>query len=358
MISFIRKHRSALPLVSIVVPVYNTEEYLEECIDSIVDQSYDNLEIILINDGSTDDSLRIINDYAMRDRRVKVFSQENKGLGQTRNVGISLATGKYIIFWDSDDSFHEEAISKLVTKAEETDADVCVCNAQTVDAQTGKNKPAEFIRKKYPEKDPFSWRDYPDEIFLASTVAWNKFVRLDFLKDEKILFPDGIYEDFIYTTLLMRLAKRITIIRDRLIYYKVNRVGSITFDADAKAEKRIASHMDTYKELKKRGLLSDKKIVESFFNKLAIDYRFFIRFFNDYPDYEVFYQQLTSEMSAFSFFDREKYNVPSVNEFLDYDAEGYLFLEFKKQLADAARYRQLGIDRGKKIRELQKKINE
>ena len=187
-------------------------------------------------------------------------------------------------------------------------------------------------------------------------MAWNKLVRLDLLKEEHIVFPDGIYEDFVYTLLLMRLAKGITVLRERPIFYKVNREGSLTFDAENKTESRIKSHVAAYQELNRRGLMDDKRVAGSFFHKLAIDYRFFIRFFNDYSGYEAFYNAVTSEESALSYYKRDEYDIPAVNDFFDYDAKEYLFLELKRQFDDAMRFRQLGIERGKTIRKLQNQI--
>lgn len=89
--------------ISVVVPVYNVETYLEECLNSIINQTFSDIEIICINDGSTDSSLDILNDYSKKDDRIKIINQENKGLGATRNKGIDLAKGKYIFFIDSDD---------------------------------------------------------------------------------------------------------------------------------------------------------------------------------------------------------------------------------------------------------------
>ena len=345
------------PLITIVVPVYNTEDYLDKCIDSIIEQTYTNLEIIFVNDGSTDNSEEIIRHYADIDERIVLINQENAGVSLARNNAIKRANGKYIIFWDSDDWFHKDAISAMVAKAEKTQADVCLCNAQALSDKTGKHKPAEFIRKDYPDKDPFSWEDCPDKIFLSSTVPWNKLVRLDFLRNENISFPElTAYTDFFYSALLVRLAKRVTVVRRRLIYYRLEREGSITFNADNKGERRLKSHMQCYQELQRRQLLNDQRLRNCFFEKIALDCRFFIRFFNDYSSYERFYEMITSDISALSCYDRNTDDVPSVNDFLDYDAKEYLFMEFKKQYNDAMRYRQLGIDRGKTIRKLEKQI--
>ncbi len=114
-------------LVSIIVPVYNVEKYIEKCILSIINQTYTNLEIIIVNDGSLDHSENIIKEYISKDNRIKYIKRENGGLGAARNTGIENATGKYIAFVDSDDWIDPEMYSVLWQKAYECDADVVCC---------------------------------------------------------------------------------------------------------------------------------------------------------------------------------------------------------------------------------------
>lgn len=114
--------------VSIIVPVYNVEEYLPDCLNSLINQTYSDLEIILINDGSKDDSLKILNSFAEKDSRIKVFNNENHGVSYTRNFGIENSTGDYIAFVDSDDIISEKYIEVLVDLLEKNNADMSVCS--------------------------------------------------------------------------------------------------------------------------------------------------------------------------------------------------------------------------------------
>ena len=114
-------------LVSVVVPVYNLEKYIENCLKSIVAQTYKNLEILCIDDGSTDGSARIIKEFAGTDERIKYFYQRNQGLSATRNEGIRISTGEYILFIDPDDFLHVEAVERFVQAALEEKADL-VCS--------------------------------------------------------------------------------------------------------------------------------------------------------------------------------------------------------------------------------------
>ena len=124
--------------ISIIVPIYNAEKYLNKCIDSIINQTKKELEIILINDGSTDNSETIIKKYD--DKRIKYFKNKNQGIGKTRNFGIDKATGKYIMFLDSDDFFELDMVSNLIQKIDETNADVVIYKANRVDNRLQKKQ--------------------------------------------------------------------------------------------------------------------------------------------------------------------------------------------------------------------------
>ena len=120
-------------LISIVVPVYNVEKYLKRCLDSLVNQTYKNIEIILVNDGSTDSSLEICKGYAKKDSRVKIISKKNEGLGYTRNEGINIAKGIYIAFIDSDDYVDENFYEKLYVSAKKYNSDMVYASFKSVD---------------------------------------------------------------------------------------------------------------------------------------------------------------------------------------------------------------------------------
>ena len=114
-------------IVSIIIPVYNAEKYLGYCLNSIVSQTYKNLEIILVNDGSTDDSLKICNNYAFFDSRVRVINIANRGVSNARNVGLKAATGEYIEFADADDVLNPQMVATLVDKMDTYQSDIIIC---------------------------------------------------------------------------------------------------------------------------------------------------------------------------------------------------------------------------------------
>lgn len=118
------------PLITVIIPVYNVEKYLQRCLDSVIAQTYQNLEIICIDDGSTDCSGEICEQYAIKDERVKVFHQENQGVSAARNKGLDMASGEYIAFVDSDDYILKDMYAKMMRALLDNGVDICVCQWQ------------------------------------------------------------------------------------------------------------------------------------------------------------------------------------------------------------------------------------
>lgn len=157
-------------LVSIVLPVYNVEKYLERCIDSVVNQTYRNLEIIIVDDGSTDGSSEISKKWQDKDSRIKVIRKANAGLGMARNTGIENATGEYMFFLDSDDYVSTDLVEKCIKKQKETSADVVLYGFSRVDA----NNQVYFSRVPHTEVDRLAGSDINDEVLPALIASKGK----------------------------------------------------------------------------------------------------------------------------------------------------------------------------------------
>ena len=123
--------------VSVIVPVYNAEEHLNQCLDTIVNQTLKEIEIICVDDGSTDNSLEILNQYAQKDTRIKVIQQKNQYAGVARNNGLKIARGEYVIFLDSDDFFKEDLLEKTYNQGKKVDADIVLFGAKCFDNESG-----------------------------------------------------------------------------------------------------------------------------------------------------------------------------------------------------------------------------
>ena len=180
--------------VSIVIPVYNIEKYLRECLDSLVNQSFKDFEVICINDGSKDGSLVILEEYAKKDSRFKVISQTNGGSGSARNNGLSKAKGKYVQFLDGDDYFEPEMLEKLYNLAEKHQAEIAVCSSKKVDDEGNitetKNPNSPLNLNLIPFNKVFNYKDFPNDIFnLTGTAPWNKLYLREMLIKNNLTFP-------------------------------------------------------------------------------------------------------------------------------------------------------------------------
>ncbi len=222
------KPQSVNHLVSIIVPVYNVEKYLHRCVDSILSQDYVHLEVILVNDGSTDNSPMICDAYAQSDGRIKVIHKPNGGLSDARNTGIDHATGEYIAFVDSDDYVDRTYINTMLLAALENEADLVMCNFECVSDngdsiawQPGRSFPA-FYGKVASNSAMIAFSDPVGGVYV---VSWNKLYKNSLFNN--VRFPVGkIHEDQFVIHHLVDQCDFIFCVPDRLYYY-VQRENSI-----------------------------------------------------------------------------------------------------------------------------------
>ena len=200
--------------ISIIVPIYNASKYLKKCLDSLVNQTKKELEFILINDGSTDDSESIIKSYS--DDRIKYYKRSNHGIGKTRNFGINNASGKYIMFLDSDDYLEENACEVLYKKIEKEKLDVVVCDFYRVDSNYKEvEKIISFKNTKL--------KDNPNLLLNINLAPWNKIYRSDLIKNNNIKFIEDLkYEDAPFVALALLKSKKIGKVDKPLINYTIH----------------------------------------------------------------------------------------------------------------------------------------
>jgi glycosyltransferase involved in cell wall biosynthesis len=263
-----------MPCVSVIVPVYNTEPYLRQCLDSVVNQTLSDIEIICINDGSTDNSLNILDEYAQKDSRIKVITKENGGnAAPARNLGLEIAQGEFLLFLDSDDFFELDMLECLVNRAKECEADVVLCNGYGYDDRINRKFDADWILKSeyLPNKEVFCYKDCSQKIFqISAAYPWNKLYRRQFLGKYNLKFQNiRIVDDVYFTFMYMVLANKISIINKKLINYRLN-IGTSQTDG-------MTNHPDSYYlpyiELKKSLLEFDiyDEVKQSFVN-IAAEY--------------------------------------------------------------------------------------
>lgn len=212
-------------LVSVIVPVYNVEKYLDRCIESIINQTYKNLEIILVDDGSPDNCPKMCDNWAKKDKRIKVIHKENGGLSDARNIGINNATGDYIAFVDSDDFIDKEMYEKLLQNLIRTNSDISICSMiyyyENDQIKELKNNDTSF----FIYDDIKKYDNLFNENFLNFVVVWNKIYKKEIFK--KLRFPKGkINEDTFLAHKILNLSNKIVYSKEKLYYY-VQREESI-----------------------------------------------------------------------------------------------------------------------------------
>lgn len=216
-------------ILSIIVPVYNVEKYLRKCLDSIFDQTIDNFEVICVNDGSTDSSAYILDEYAKKHGNMIVFNQENGGLSMARNSGMKLATGKYIGFVDSDDFVDPNMFLSMVERAEQDNSQIVISNPYIYDMLTERTyvyrNMVDFFRLSL--LGAFSPLDHI-KVF-EYIGAWDKIYLSEFIKNNNLTFPvKRIFEDAPFTYKALSIAQRVSVIKESYYYYRKNAGGSIT----------------------------------------------------------------------------------------------------------------------------------
>ncbi|QZD90888.1 glycosyltransferase [Qipengyuania aurantiaca] len=215
-----------IPKVSIILPVYGVEEYLRECLDSILSQDYTDFEVIAVNDCSPDKSLEILREYAAQDRRICVENlPKNVGLGRARNAGFGKARGEYVWFIDSDDRLLPQALTLLIGRVEDTHADVTICGWLRSYPDGTVEKPLALLHLSN-APDEFTVASYP-QILQVFHVAWNKIVKREILRNHSIDFEEGWYEDIDFTYPLLARAASISTLPEPCVSYRQERQGSI-----------------------------------------------------------------------------------------------------------------------------------
>lgn len=298
--------KRSMPKISVIIPVYNVEKYLRECLDSIVNQTLKDIEIICVDDGSTDKSLEILQEYKRKDDRFVILQQRHSGAGAARNHGIKLAEGKYIQFLDSDDYFEPTLLEELYTRAESFDSDLTVCSSRKVDDNgniTETRSPNFPINiDKVPMEQVFNRQDFKDEIFcLLIPVVWNKLIKKSFLEEKHLEFPQlTIYEDIAFMHSVVACANRIVAFNKELINYRFNRPGSLVSTRSSHTINAIKSCICLKKFLEERDLFSE---LETAYTKAVINHiRAEISYCNDEE-----YKEFLKEFKALLPNDWQKY---------------------------------------------------
>lgn len=226
-------YHSVMAKVSVIIPVYNLEKYLAQCLDSVLAQTLEEIEILCINDGSTDSSPALLANYAKFDSRIKIINQQNRGLSAARNAGIEASATDYLIFVDGDDKVAPVLVEDLYRSAILNNSDVVYANSLwfrpdrnryfNVDRGIPPHVELNFVNNPFNELTSDA-----DLYFKLPVFAWNKIYKKSFLTYNNIYFPEGmIFEDIVFFTRTYLKADRISFVNKFLYFYRLNRENSV-----------------------------------------------------------------------------------------------------------------------------------
>ena len=242
-------------LLSVVSPVYNGSAYLTPFLQSVLNQSFSDFELIMVDDGSTDDSVQIIQTYQEKDARIHLIRQNHQGAESARNIGLSHVKGQYIIFLDSDDWFNEDFFKIMLNRITKDQSDVAVCEFFIYNQQTGE-KQISAIAETGNQK--IEKTNLVFDLFTPNT--WVKVYRTAFLKENHLLFqeiPSG--NDWSFAFASLACANRISVIREPLVYYRTQTNTSISSYRYKRTKDIVRAIQHLKHELKSRGLYSQYK---------------------------------------------------------------------------------------------------
>lgn len=271
-----------LPLISVVIPVYNIEKYIAGCLESVISQSYENLEIICVDDGSSDQSGKICEEYALKDSRIKVIHQKNCGQSAARNTGIQNSSGEYLSFIDGDDKIKQGTYKKVIDVFNK-DVDVVWFGMDIIYEahEEYRQSDADYYGLKFTGKQQIT-----DELLWQSDCSvCNKIFKSKHIKDNNIYFLEGhLYEDALFYWQIFSIIKNAYYINDKLYVYhrRQNSTMSRTFEKKENVAIQHIFIMDyLYNFWKKKNLFSQKKAI---FSKLLLQYFWFA--VRNSPDFE------------------------------------------------------------------------
>lgn len=240
-----------MPLVSVIMPVYNAQDYLKQSLNSVLNQTLKDIEVICVDDGSTDSSMEILQETQASDHRVKAIQQENRGGGAARNRGLAEARGKYVIFLDSDDYFESMLLESCVLQADLKDADIVFFDYVQFD-KDGKETKRQGGHVNWLKKSPdsFCYQDIPDLIMsLVTPVPWNKLYRASFLRDYGFQFDEiTSTNDVTFASLSVAAASVISYLPKTLVHYRIGHSNTISSTKTKNLQNIVFAVTSTYRQ--------------------------------------------------------------------------------------------------------------
>lgn len=301
--------------VSFVIPVYNVAPFLKQCLDSVVNQTLKEIEVICVDDGSQDESLHILEEYAQRDSRIHIFMNKTEGPGaaHARNLGLSKVRGDYVLILDSDDYFDLELAEKTYQKAKETDAEIVLFDNFAFDSHSGNLIPRQSIVDfaLLPEKDCFSSSEVAKNLFqISDGSAWNNLYKVAFIRENQLQFQAiHVIDDSFFTCSSYIPAERIAYTREKLLFYRVNNVQSQVSNTDRDPLSPVKMLEELHSFLKKRGDLNTFE--ESFSKKIFRVCNWYLKSLSNYQGIKLLRDTLNKDFLEKYLFSIPKEKIPT-----------------------------------------------
>lgn len=212
--------------ISVIIPAYNVATYIDKCFNSLVNQTFTDFEAIVINDGSTDETLSLMREWEQKDSRFKVIDKQNEGVGKTRNLGLSLSSAPYVIFIDPDDYLHVEMLEKLYKGIRSADASLAIC--EYYDCYEESSEQFAISLPKF-ESNCICLTEHKEILCKINPAPWNKLIKKEILTTNQLLFPtDYRSEDLAFTMMLLSQCEKVALIHQPLYYYLANRINNVS----------------------------------------------------------------------------------------------------------------------------------
>lgn len=308
--------------LSVIIPCYNVQEYLSKCIDSVIDNELDDIEIILVNDGSKDDTLKIIKEYKKKCKDIiKIVDQENQGLSMARNAGIEVSTGEYITFLDSDDYVDSKMYSTMLDKAYESNFDLVVCGVKMLYSDHELNVNSGVV------KDCNSKEEVKEVMYNFYPAACNKLYKREVIGD--LRFKKGVwFEDVEFMYRLLPHVKSIGIVNEYYYYY-LQREGSITYVYNSKLYDFLYNLDGVVEYYKENGFYEEYK-EELEYTYVRYLYATFIKRLAKMKDKKEFKKGVNAVQKAVN----ENFPEYKKNKYLSYSKKGLYLKYFNKLIAN------------------------
>ena len=342
--------------VSVIVPTYNEKKYIRETAGYILNQTFKDIEVIFVDDGSDDGTEEILEEIKASDDRVRVIHQQNQYAGVARNNGLKEAEGDYVVFLDSDDIFSTDMLQEMYEKIVEDEADICFCGAYNKDAESGAEIDTDSYLKEdlKPDHTPFTHEDIDKYLYnFSANIVWNKMYRKQFIIDNNLQFQPLCHVNDIYFVMMSYYyAKVFTYVNKAFVGYRFDNSDSLTNNASKNPLGIYDAYYSVYEALQKED--GFERVSQSFYNKTIRGFFYELTKHNDFNSYEKVYNVLKNEIFG-------KWNIPEDMEYYSVkdterikhlktsNAIEFLLWEYKKDNKEL-------ILRRDKVKKLKKKI--